>query len=95
MDGKDLPDYEDPLGYSHNTHYYDLSKGSEPYKILGWTGQASDYPEMPIWPYILAGGLSLAPAIHSILTPTDFSNANALINAGMQAGQYKEIGFTP
>lgn len=95
-DPKGLPDFEDdPTGYQHTVDYYDLSKSDDPYKALGWTGVNSSFPKMPIWPLLAGIGFQALPTLYNILTPTDFSNANAMINAGKQAGRYMPVGFTP
>lgn len=96
IDNEGQPTFEDdPLGYNHTTTFYDFSKGDDPYKALGWTGEGDPFPMAPNWPFkagIIAAAL---PTLYNILTPTDFSNANAMINAGKQAGRYMPVSFTP
>jgi hypothetical protein len=53
------------------------------------------FPKMPSWPYLVGAGLQLASLGHNLLSPIDYSNADALINAGIEAGKYQPVDFLP
>ena len=96
IDNEGQPTFEDdPLGYKHTTTFYDFSKEDAPYKALGWSGEEDPFPMAPNWPFWVGIGAAAIPTLYNILTPTDFSNANAMINAGKQAGRYMPVSFTP
>lgn len=47
------------------------------------------------WPFYTGIGLQGAAALYNALTPVDYSNADALINASKEAGQYQPVEFRP
>ena len=96
IDNEGQPTFEDdPLGYTHSINYYDLSKKDDPYKALGWSGPGDPFPKPSDIPFWAAIGLQGASTLYNVLTPTDYSNANAMINAAKQAGRYMPVSFTP
>lgn len=49
----------------------------------------------PYWPYWLAGGLQAAALGYNLFSSPDYSNADAMINAASEAGQFRPVEFRP
>ena len=103
---KTLPQFEDAVeGYNFTPHYFELD--DDAYKSAGFddegykapkatTDTESDpFPKAQNWPYLAAGLAQLGALGYNILSPSDYSNANAMIKAGMQAGNYMPVSYTP
>ncbi len=100
-----LPQFEDAVeGYTFNPHYYELD--DDAYKSLGFDDQGyklngeyttgdDSFPKAPNWPYLLGAGLQLSSLGYNIFSPKDYSNANAMIKAAKEAGNYIPIDFKP
>lgn len=54
-----------------------------------------EFPKPSNWPFAVAAGLQLGSLGYNILKPTDYSNADALLNASRDAGIYKPVAFRP
>lgn len=98
-----LPQFEAAVsGYNFTPHYYELD--DDAYKSLGFdsngysmndTDDDMPFPKAPSWPYWAAGALQLGALGYNILSPKDYRNADAMINAAMTAGKYMPISFRP
>ena len=54
-----------------------------------------DFPLPSDWPWIAGLGLQAGATLYNVLNPTDYSNADAVINAAKEAGNYQPINFRP
>lgn len=87
-----------------NLTTYNLTRSDMPsidnYKVLGTPPKGvsdnnNDLPKAPTWPYILGAGIQGAGLLYNALKPIDYSNADALEKAAVDAGKYTTVGFTP
>lgn len=58
-------------------------------------GNGVDFPLPSKWPWIAGIGLQTGATLYNALTPVDYSNADATINAAKEAGNFQPIGFRP
>lgn len=58
-------------------------------------GNLSEYPLPSNFPWLLGLGLQGASTLYNILKPTDYGNANAILEAARNAGQYMPVEFNP
>lgn len=65
------------------------------YKGAPLNTENDPFPKAANWPYLVGLGLQGAALGYNLLTPADYSNADALISAAKDAGQYNPIGFRP
>lgn len=98
---KTLPQFEKAVeGYTFTPHYYELD--DDAYKSLGFDAKGHKidevigedgppFPKMPTWPYWTALGLQGAATLYNALRPIDYSNADALIAASKEAGNFHPI----
>lgn len=96
--------YADPyLGYSVSPNVYNISGNDDAWKTLGFIGDepldnnglntnGDPFPKAPSWPYLLGAGLQLGSLGYNILSPADYSNADAMISAAKEAGTFTPIG---
>lgn len=96
--------YTDPyLGYSVSPNVYNISGNDDAWKTLGFIGDepldnnglntnSDPFPKAPSWPYLLGAGLQLGSLGYNILSPADYSNADAMISAAKEAGTFTPIG---
>lgn len=54
-----------------------------------------DFPLPSNWPWIAGLGLQAGATLYNVLSPTDYSNANAVISAAKEAGKFQPINFRP
>lgn len=54
-----------------------------------------DFPLPSDWPWIAGLGLQAGATLYNVLSPTDYSNADAVINAAKEAGKFQPINFRP
>jgi len=93
-----LPQYTAPLaGYDHNATYYDLSKDAtgNPLGVKKEDTDNDPFPKAPSWPYLAGLGIQAGALGYNILSPKDYSNADAMIKAAYNAGNYNPIAFRP
>lgn len=99
---KQYTGFDTPItGYNVNPTYYDipeegLTAAGLGTLITGKEGTNNDtFPEAPTWPYLMGIGLQAGALGYNILKPADYSNANAMISAAQNAGNYNPIEFRP
>ena len=60
------------------------------------TGTDNDpFPKPAEWPYLAGIGLQAGSLAYNLLSPKDYSNADAMIKAAQNAGTYNPIEFRP
>lgn len=104
---KTLPQFDNAVeGYNFTPHYYEID--DEAYKSLGldvdklngpkgsstsnYSTENEPFPKAPTWPLWAGLGLQLGTLGYNILSPKDYSNADAMIKASQDAGEYIPIG---
>ena len=99
-----LPQFENAVeGYTFIPHYYELD--DDAYKSIGLNidnlnepeknHEKDPFPKASVWPYAVGAGLQAGSLLYNILKPSDYSNAEALIQAAKQAGTYTPVAFRP
>lgn len=89
LENAPLQDSTLPLGITGTSKWVDYAGSPADKKV----GKYEDKAPMPSnLPYWLAGGLSLASLGHNIFSPIDYSNADAMLKAGQDAGKFTPIG---
>ena len=58
-------------------------------------GGGVDFPLPSNWPWIAGLGIQAGATLYNALTPTDYSNADAVISAAKEAGNFQPVGFRP
>lgn len=58
-------------------------------------GNGVDFPLPSNWPWLTGLGLQAGATLYNVLSPTDYSNADAVISAAKEAGNYQPINFRP
>ena len=88
--------YNDPLKIDRADSLPDGLKKNDDGTYSSKNGTESDpFPKAQDWPYLAAGLAQLGALGYNILSPSDYSNANSMIKAGMQAGNYIPVSYTP
>lgn len=59
------------------------------------TPEGDEYPHAGNWPFWLGAGLQGAMTAYNAIKPIDYSNADAILNAGQDAGKFTRIGYKP
>lgn len=54
-----------------------------------------DFPLPSNWPWLAGLGLQAGATLYNVLSPTDYSNADAVISAAKEAGKFQPINFRP
>lgn len=54
-----------------------------------------DFPLPSNWPWLAGLGLQAGATLYNVLSPTDYSNADAIISAAKEAGKFQPINFRP
>lgn len=54
-----------------------------------------DFPLPSDWPWLAGLGLQAGATLYNVLSPTDYSNADAVISAAKEAGKFQPINFRP
>lgn len=58
-------------------------------------GDDVDFPLPSKWPWLAGLGLQVGTTLYNAINPVDYSNADAVINAAKEAGNFQPIGFRP
>lgn len=58
-------------------------------------GNGVDFPLPNNWPWITGIGLQTGATLYNALTPIDYSNSDAAINAAKEAGNFQPVVFRP
>jgi hypothetical protein len=83
-------DNTDNLGYGINGTTNWMDYRSDP-RGASVTTEKDPFPKTPSWPYPLGAGLQLGSLGYNILSPADYSNADATISAAEKAGTFTPI----
>lgn len=59
------------------------------------TPEGDEYPHAGNWPFWLGAGLQGGMLAWNMAKPIDYSNADAVLNAGQDAGKFTKIGYKP
>lgn len=93
--------FDTPItGYSVNPTYYEIPEEGMAEAGLGVLSKNTDrekdpFPKAPTWPFLAGLGLQLGSLGYNILSPKDYSNADAMIKAAQNAGKYTPVSFNP
>lgn len=94
LDKPVLADNTDNLGYGIKGTTDWVDYGSSP-AGKGIVTENDPFPKAPSWPYLAGIGLQAGSLAYNLLSPKDYSNADAMIKAAQNAGNYNPIEFRP
>lgn len=85
------------LGINGNTKWVDYNYQGTPYNANGKDSTHIDtdddeFPTASLWPDLANIGLQLGTLGYNIFNPIDYSNADAMLKAGQDAGKFTPIG---